>query len=164
MTLQANDFSVNDARETIRIINKYVLKVPLSDSEIETVLRDDAFKKPVFFSGSSFLFDKFATFLKNNNHIIKINNQLHIYKNGIYVSGYSEIEAAMIQHIPQLNRAKRTEVLAGFIRIIRKQGNFPSACSPDMKFFHFGRITNTQSLIMRCACIWWLGMKVYPPW
>ena len=78
LTLQSNDFSVSDARETIRIINKYVLKVPLSDSEIETVLRDDAFKKPVFFSGSSFLFDKFATFLKNNNHIIKINNQLHI--------------------------------------------------------------------------------------
>ena len=120
LTLQANDFSVNDARETIRIINKYVLKVPLSDSEIETVLRDDAFKKPVFFSGSSFLFDKFATFLKNNNHIIKINNQLHIYKNGIYVSGYSEIEAAMIQHIPQLNRAKRTEVLAYLEILIRE--------------------------------------------
>ena len=120
LTLQANDFSVSDARETIRIINKYVLKVPLSDSEIETVLRDDAFKKPVFFSGSSFLFDKFATFLKNNNHIIKINNQLHIYKNGIYVSGYSEIEAAMIQHIPQLNRAKRTEVLAYLEILIRE--------------------------------------------
>ena len=65
---------LEEARETIRIINKYVLKVPLSESEIETVLRDDAFKKPVFFSGSSFLFDKFATFLKNNNHIIKINH------------------------------------------------------------------------------------------
>ena len=74
----------------------------------------------MFFSGSSFLFDKFATFLKNNNHIIKINNQLHIYKNGIYVSGYSEIEAAMIQHIPQLNRAKRTEVLAYLEILIRE--------------------------------------------
>ena len=101
-----NDFSVEEARETIRIINKFVLKVPLADDEIETILRDDAFKKPVFFMGSTFLFDKFATFLKNNHHIIKINNQLHIYKNGIYISGLAEIEAEMIKHIPQLNRSE----------------------------------------------------------
>ena len=119
LTLQSNDFSVEEARETIRIINKFVLKVPLSDDEIETILRDDAFKKPVFFMGSTFLFDKFATFLKNNHHIIKINNQLHIYKNGIYISGLAEIEAEMIKHIPQLNRAKRTEVLAYLDILIR---------------------------------------------
>ncbi len=111
LTLQSNDFTVEEARETIRIINKFVLKVPLSDDEIETILRDDAFKKPVFFMGSTFLFDKFATYIKNNNHIIKINNQLCVYKNGIYITGRQNIEATMIQHIPGLNRAKRTEVL-----------------------------------------------------
>lgn len=127
LTLQSNDFSVEEARETIRIINKFVLKVPLSDDEIETVLRDDAFKKSVFFMGSTFLFDKFATFLKNNNHIIKINNQLHIYKNGIYISGLAEIEAEMIQHIPGLNRAKRTEVLAYLDILIRENSKAEDA-------------------------------------
>lgn len=127
LTLQSNDFSVEEARETIRIINKFVLKVPLSDDEIETVLRDDAFKKPVFFMGSTFLFDKFATFLKNNNHIIKINNQLHIYKNGIYIYGLAEIEAEMIQHIPGLNRAKRTEVLAYLDILIRENSKAENA-------------------------------------
>lgn len=127
LTLQSNDFSVEEARETIRIINKFVLKVPLSDDEIETVLRDDAFKKPVFFMGSTFLFDKFATFLKNNNHIIKINNQLHIYKNGIYISGLAEIEAEMIQHVPGLNRAKRTEVLAYLDILIRENSKAEDA-------------------------------------
>lgn len=112
LTLQSNDFSVEESRETIRIINQYVLNVPLADDEIETILRDDAFKKPIFFVGNSFMFDKFAAYIKNNNHIIKINNQLHIYKEGVYVSGLSKIEGAMIQHIPQLSRAKRTEVLA----------------------------------------------------
>lgn len=111
LTLQSNDFSVEEARETIRIINRYVLKVPLSDSEIETILRDDSFKKPVFYNGSTFLFDKFAVFLKNNAHIIKINNQLHIYHDGIYTAGYGDIEAEMIKHIPDLNRAKRSEVM-----------------------------------------------------
>ncbi len=112
LTLQSNDFSVEEARETIRTINKYVIKEPLSDDEIEIILRDDAFSKPIFFKVTTFLFDKFATYIKNNNHIIRINNQLHLYKNGIYVSGQSEIETAMIRHIPQLNRAKRTEVLS----------------------------------------------------
>jgi putative DNA primase/helicase len=112
LTLQSNDFTVEEARETIRLINDYILKVPLKKSELETVLRDDAFKKPIFFKGTSFLFDKFATYIKNNNRIIRINNQLHIYKDGIYVDSLQMIEAEMIKHIPNLNRAKRTEVLS----------------------------------------------------
>lgn len=120
LTLQSNDFSVDESRETIRLINEYVLKEPLSEDEIEVILRDDAFSKPIFFKGNTFLFDKFAVFLKNNHHIIRINNQLHLYKDGIYVSGQAEIEAEMIRHIPQLNRAKRAEVLAYLDILIRE--------------------------------------------
>lgn len=120
LTLQSNDFSVEESRECIRLINKYILKVPLSDDELEVILRDDAFKKPVFFKGTTFLFDKFATYIKNNNHIIRINNQLHLYRDGIYVSGQAEIEAEMIKHIPQLNRSKRTEVLSYLDIMIRE--------------------------------------------
>ena len=113
LTLQSNDFSKEDCRECIKIINDYVLHEPLDDNEIDTILRDDAFNKPVFFGKKgAFLFDKFATFLKNNNHIIKINGQMHIYKDGIYVNGTKFIESEMIKHIPNLNRARRAEVLA----------------------------------------------------
>lgn len=120
LTLQSNDYEVEEARETIRLINQYVLKVPLSEDEIEIILRDDAFSKPIFFKGTTFLFDKFAVFLKNNHHIKRINNQLHLYKDGIYIPGQQEIEAEMIKHIPQLNRAKRTEVLAYLDILIRE--------------------------------------------
>jgi putative DNA primase/helicase len=120
LTLQSSDFTVEEARETIRIINKYVLKEPLSDSEIEVILRDDAFQKPIFFKGATFLFDKFATYIKNNRHIIKINNQLHLYKNGIYISGQAELESEMIKHIPNLNKAKRNEVLSYLDILIRE--------------------------------------------
>jgi len=120
LTLQSNDFSVEESRECIRLINKYILKVPLSDDELEVILRDDAFKKPVFFKGTTFLFDKFATYIKNSNHIIRINNQLHLYRDGIYISGQAEIEAEMIKHIPQLNRSKRTEVLSYLDIMIRE--------------------------------------------
>lgn len=127
LTLQSADFTVEEARETIRLINKYVLKEPLKDSELETILRDDAFKKPIFFKGTTFLFDKFAIYMKNNNHIIKINNQLHIYKDGIYIDGAAEIEAEMIKHIPNLNRAKRNEVLAYLNILIRDNVSESSA-------------------------------------
>jgi len=127
LTLQSNDFSVDEARETIRIINKYILKDSLSDDELDVVLRDDSFRKPIFFKGTSFLFDKFAVFLKNNHHIIKINNQLHSYKDGIYVPGYAEIESIMISHIPQLNRTKRAEVMAYLDVLIRENTHVADA-------------------------------------
>lgn len=132
LTLQANDFSIDEARKTIQIINKYILKDPLSDDELNVILRDEAFAKPVFFKGTTFLFDKFAVFLKNNHHIIRINNQLHLYKDGIYVSGQSEIESVMISHIPQLNRAKRTEVMAYLDILIRE--NTPAAPANKIAF------------------------------
>lgn len=120
LTLQASDFSIEEARETITLINKYVMKEPLSEDELEVIMRDDAFKKPIFYKGNVFLFDKFALFLKNNHHIKRINNQLHLFKDGIYVPGQAEIESAMIQHIPQLNRAKRTEVMSYLDILIRE--------------------------------------------
>lgn len=120
LTLQAFDFSVEESRETIRMINDYVLKDPLSNDELEVIVRDEAFSKPVFYKGATFLFDKFAIFMKNNHHIIKVNNMLHSYKDGIYVPGYDNIESDMIKHIPQLNRAKRTEVLSYLDLMIRE--------------------------------------------
>lgn len=127
LTLQSNDFSVEEARETIRIINEYVMKDPLSPDELEVILRDEAFAKPIFFKGTTFLFDKFAVFMKNNHHIIRINGQLHMYKEGIYVSGQEEIESAMIQHIPGLNSAKRQEVLKYLNILIRENTSAASA-------------------------------------
>ncbi len=111
LTLTANDFTVDETRECIRVMNKFVLKEPLPEEELETILRDEAFQKPVFFMGSTFLFDKFAIYMKNNAHIVKINGQLHIYKDGVYVNGYKEIESDMIQHIPNLKKMQRREVL-----------------------------------------------------
>lgn len=135
LTLQSNDFTVEESRNVIQIINDYVLKEPLSQDELNVILRDEAFKKPIFFKGNAFLHDRFATFLKNNNHIIRVNGQLHIYKDGIYVSGQDELEAAMIKHISSLSRAKRSEVLA-YLNILIMD-NTPMA-SPNMIAFRNG--------------------------
>lgn len=115
--LQSNDFSKSEARECLRLINAYVLVDPLGGDELETILRDESFQKPQFFKGGQFLFFDFATFLKNNRSIKKINGRLHIYKDGIYVSGLDELERAMIQIIPTLNKTKRKEVFE-YIKLI----------------------------------------------
>lgn len=111
LTLQSNDFTVDESRECIRLINQYILKEPLSDEELEVILRDSAFQKPVFFKGSVFLFERFAKYMKDKYQIKRINNQLHLYLNGVYQPGYGYIEAAMLDEIPNLPSSKRSEVL-----------------------------------------------------
>ena len=111
LTLQSNDFTVEETREAIRILNAHVLKEPLSDEELEVILRDEAFQKPVFFKDKVFQFDMFATYLKNVCHVVNINGQLHIYRDGVYVNGYRTIEKLMIKQIPNLKKTQRREVI-----------------------------------------------------
>lgn len=98
-------------RETIRIINEYVLPEPLEDSELEVILRDEAFEKPIFFNGKKFLHDAFANWMIRQHYIKRINGQLHIYKDGIYTAGYRGIEHTMLKAYPQMKDSQRKEVL-----------------------------------------------------
>lgn len=119
LTLTGNGFTVDECRECIRILNQYVLQDPLSSEELEVILRDEAFQKPVFFLGSTFLFDKFAQWMVANEHVVKINEQLHIYQDGIYEHGYRYIEQRMIEQIPNLKKTQRREVL-DYMELIAK--------------------------------------------
>ena len=128
LPLQQNDFTVEECRECIRIINEFVLKDPLSEDELSVVLRDGAFEKPQFFtSKGTFLFDKFAKYLIQSDNIVKIGGKLHIYKDGIYQAGDEYIEAAMIKHIPNLSRSKRQEVLAYLELLVNKESGVADA-------------------------------------
>ena len=128
LPLQQNEFTVDDCRECIGIINDFVLKEPLSEDELKVVLRDGAFNKPVFFtSKGSFLFDKFAKYLLQCDSIIKLNGKLYIYRNGIYECGDEYIEAAMIEHIPTLSQSRRREVLSYLNLLVTKESAIADA-------------------------------------
>lgn len=123
LPLQKNEFTIEECRECIHIINDFVLKEPLSEDELNVVLRDGAFEAPTFFTAKGvFQFDKFAKYLVNSESIIKINGKLHVYCDGIYESGDDVIESAMIKHIPNLPQAKRKEVLA-YLSLIVENGS-----------------------------------------
>lgn len=112
LTLQSAELSNDEIKETITLLNKYVLPDSLEDSELNKILRDESFKKPVFYGkNGNFLFNKFATYLKNNLSIIKIDDQLHIYQEGVYVDGLQAIEKEMIKIIPTLTARNRSEVI-----------------------------------------------------
>lgn len=111
LTLQGNGFTVEDIKTCITIINNFVMKDPLDDKELSVIMRDDAFKKPVFFNKGNFMFDKFSVFMRNECHVIRINGNLHIYQNGVYVAGKNAIMSKMIEYIPTLKSSQRKEVL-----------------------------------------------------
>ena len=125
LTLQSAGFSKEESIETIRIINNFVMDDPLPEREMETILRDESFKKPAFFNGNEFRFDTFAKFMISEHHIIRMGGQLHIYKDGIYKDGTNIIENAMVEHIPGLSRSRRAEVLA-YIEILIEKNTKPS--------------------------------------
>lgn len=111
LTLQKAGFNTDECKEVLSLINTYVISKPLSDAEMAIITRDEAFQKPVFYEGKTFLFDRFAHYLMNQYHIIKIDGRLHVYDNGVYVDAENKIERKMIECIPTLTSANRTEVL-----------------------------------------------------
>ena len=128
LPLQQNDFTVDECRECIGVINDFVLKDPLSEDELKVVLRDGAFEKPQFFtSKGTFMFDKFAKYILNAHHIIKLNGKLYIYRDGIYECGDEYLEACMIEHIPNLSQSKRKEVLSYLNLLVHKESSIADA-------------------------------------
>lgn len=125
LRLQSNGFTKDECRECISIINQYILKKPLSEKELTTILRDEAFQKPVFFDGKTFLHDKFGQFLISEYNIIKIGGVLHYFKNGVYVP--ANIEGLMIKHIQNLKQNQRKEVLSFMQAYIDKNTAVSSA-------------------------------------
>ncbi|EPY2274531.1 DNA primase family protein [Clostridium sporogenes] len=111
LTLQQKGLTKENIRETIKIINKYILQDPLDNNEIETILRDEAFLKESFYIKSKLQYEKLATYLRDNEKIIKINDELHIYKNNYYCSDTKEIEKTMLKYINNSTNSNRTEVL-----------------------------------------------------
>lgn len=111
LTLQKQGFTKEIIKEIIRIINEFVLLEPLDKKEVDTILRDEAFLKDTFYIKNSLQYEKLARFLLENENIIKINDILHIYKNGVYESDDLYIERIMLKYIKNSTKTLRSEVI-----------------------------------------------------
>lgn len=125
LKLQSQGMAKNDIKETISIINNYILEESVTQGELNVILRDEAFMKESFYIKGSFQHEKFGDFLINEHHICKVTNVLHIYKDGVYSDKQEDIEEAMIRHIPALKRMQRQETIA-YLQLKAKHKNFAS--------------------------------------
>ena len=115
LPLQKAGLSIAEVKQTLSLVNQYILRDKLSEAELATITRDEAFSKQQFFTEKGgFLFDVFARHMVINKHIVRIDGDIHVYRNGIYVPGEEALESAMVEEIPNLKKTQRAEVLAYF--------------------------------------------------
>lgn len=112
LTLQESGFTVEESRECIRLINKYVLQEPLSNDELDVILRDSAFAKPTFYRKGHFLHDKFGDWLINQHKVKNFAGNLGFFDGKNYCFERGKIERLMISEISGLTQTQRKEVYA----------------------------------------------------
>ena len=112
LVLQTHGFTKDEVRNIIRTINKFVLYEPLTDKEIDTITRDEAFSEELFFGEKGqFLHDKFGNYMLSNCHIALIDNIPHIYnRHHLYSMRPDDFERVMTDKIQNLKDANRKEV------------------------------------------------------
>lgn len=126
LQLQTHNFTKNEVRKTIKMINKYRFKSPLSDKEIDAITRDDAFSEELFFTDKgAFLHDRFGNYMLTNSNIIRIDEQVNIYtKDNIYSNNPDDFEREMLRKIPTLKDTQRKEVYKYISLQCVKEGEF----------------------------------------
>lgn len=119
--LQTKGFTREEIRETIGIINDYVFEDPLSETEIATICRDEAFKPDDVIAEQiqkaedkkvGFSHNDFGDRLIQEFNIIEVNNCLYVYEDGYYQADDKIIERKMIELYPNILQRQRAEVLA----------------------------------------------------
>jgi putative DNA primase/helicase len=128
LELQKYGLSREEVRKIIRVANKYVLYEPLTDKEIDTITRDEAFSEEIFFSEKgAFLHDRFGNYMLANSNIMKIDNQVCIYTmDNVYSNDPEEFERVMLSKIPSLKESQRKEVYKYIVLKTTKKGEYAS--------------------------------------
>jgi putative DNA primase/helicase len=119
--LQTKGFTRDEIRQTIAIINDYVFEDPLSETEIATICRDEAFKPEDVIAEQiqkaedkkvGFSHNEFGDQLIQEFKIIEVNNCLYVYEDGYYQADDKIIERKMIELFPGILQRQRSEVLS----------------------------------------------------
>lgn len=111
LTLQQQAMTKDEIRATIKVINQFIIKEPISDKELDVILRDKAFLKESFYLKGKLQYEKLALYMIREHNVIKINEKLHVYKEGYYTDKQDEIERIMLNYIVNSTRTPRLEVV-----------------------------------------------------
>lgn len=104
-----------------RIVNPYILGDSLPESELNSITRDEAFNTRTWSDKGGFHHDQFGDTLVQSNHIVRINGELHVYHEGVYLEGSRAIESAMIDMQKDITAKQRTEVFKYLQLAVREE-------------------------------------------
>jgi len=119
--LQSKGFKRDEIKETINIINRFVLAEPLPQHEVDLILRDEAFKSEAEIEAQlaekeikrgKFEHNIFADELLAVDKIITYNDKIYIYRDGYYQPNQQQIERQMIAAYPGIKWRERNEVIS----------------------------------------------------
>lgn len=108
--------SEDQIKNIFKMINKYILKDPMSNDELNTILRPETFEKmstSMFFDDNGrFMTNVFARYIIQEQNTIYTNGQLCIYDpaRGFYDPNMRLIKHTMIQLFENIPMNKRNEV------------------------------------------------------
>ena len=119
LALTGAGFTKDDARQTLRWMNKYVLREPLPDDELETIMRDGAFPKGLFGKGRGFRHDLLGQTVIMALNVCLIDGHIHSYRDGFYVAGTKPLETYMVEHDSTLKDSQIRETLSYIGRVTK---------------------------------------------
>lgn len=120
--LQREELPVEAIKEAVVVLNDFVFQDPLPENEIQTLLREERFAKPVFFSkDGGFFFDKFARWLAETHHLVRMNGDIFTFDGQVYTNEKTVLRRQMIQEIPSLKKLQRAEVESYLELIVNEQ-------------------------------------------
>ncbi len=128
LVMQSKGYNREQIRKTIHIINKYVFAEPLPESELNTILRDEAFKdeselaqsvalNECFDEDGKFRHNKFAELIVKDLNIVTVNEICYVYKDGYYQQADRFIDKRMVELYPTIRKHQRAEVI-DYIKIL----------------------------------------------
>lgn len=122
ITLTNAGITKDQTKYIYNLINKYLFADKLSDEELNTILRDEAFDKikPAFYDKRRFMHDVFSNYFRNDNKVYCKNGRLYMYDSGYYSDSQGKIEKRMIKYIPELSKVQRREVLE-YLKLIAEE-------------------------------------------
>lgn len=131
--LQTKGFNKSEIRETIEVINSFVFAESLSDSEISTIYRDDAFKNEdnrIVYSSENgtFLHNIFAEEIFKEHNLINVNNTIYEYLDGYYQK-CELLDKYIRLKKPNIKNNQKNEVLS-YIRDMKKLRNADVKINP----------------------------------
>lgn len=116
----AKSLTIDEKCDSIRLINSYLFKKPLTDRELQqTILRDDILKKEEESEDTRCYEEKLASRIVKDKQIITCNDVCYMYNGKYYRQVFDQTEIERIIHLeynPNLKEKNRREVIK-FIKL-----------------------------------------------